>query len=285
MAAMGFAPDDALKALLGAALRGRTRQVETLLVLHPRLPMESAFAAAALADLSALEGWGGSVDEALSNGLTPLTVACSSKVGGEGRAEAVRCLLRMGANPGDGCAFHALDLERYELLQVLIEGGLDLNDPGNARGTTLLHHSTDGCWRLALEVAGLESVREQVRQYGSQIEHLGRGCPVVEHGSDRDQDLLVQVPVDLLGGVGRSPGRLAGQVVLDQGQDPVPHVVGRGQGSFDQRQQAGGISEREAMPVAHALEQTLGIHGAGGRGGVTRGLQAYLTDNAGAGGP
>lgn len=146
-------PQDALEALCGAAIRGRWRQVESVLAIEPDLPIQSIHAAALLLDQDALLAHladdPSRAAAAGPGGLTPLAwVALSEAADGDAgdHGAAARLLLAHGAPPADG-ARAALEGNRLQVLEAILEAGLSPTDPLEAGATTLLHHACERCWR------------------------------------------------------------------------------------------------------------------------------------------
>ncbi|QDU68121.1 ankyrin repeat domain-containing protein [Engelhardtia mirabilis] len=150
---MAELPEPALQALIGAALRGRAPQVETLLAMHPGAASRNVHAAAVLLDAEGLalllEAGPDSAQRAGPGGATPLALVGASRMEDDQRAAAAaKVLLSAGADPNDGRAlFAALEGERTSLLDALIAGGGDPTSSDNPRRVSLLHWAVDLCWK------------------------------------------------------------------------------------------------------------------------------------------
>jgi len=138
-----------------AALRGRAEETEALRARQPELARTSVHVAAALLDAEALEARlaadPGEATAAGPRGVTPLALACSTRLGTDAEAAAVaRRLLAAGAEPNDGRSlFAALEHERLALLEALLDGGGDPEAGDRERGQGLLHFAAEACWRPA----------------------------------------------------------------------------------------------------------------------------------------
>ena len=90
-------PQDALKALCGAALRGRWRQVEAVLAVEPDLAIQSIHAAAVLLDQDALLAHLADdprrAQELGPGGLPPLAWVALSEANGGDHGAAARLLV------------------------------------------------------------------------------------------------------------------------------------------------------------------------------------------------
>lgn len=175
---MAVLSEAALDALVGAALRGRTRQVDTILAMHPGAAARDVHASAVLLDAEGLalllEGDGELARSVGPRGLTPLALACTSRLPDDGRAAATaRVLLGHGADPHDGRApFAALEGDRRALLEVLVNAGVDPTNSEHPRGSSLLHWSLDVCWRPDLVAWLLERGADPNARHGQFEETL-----------------------------------------------------------------------------------------------------------------